>query len=98
MTRMALRIRAQGPALSLLTLTSFLLAAALAAQPPEGGASSGERGGGGPGVPLPTVAKLAATFERHEGLLALLFDRQKGRVWLEVLLIFAEARPWPSPH
>jgi hypothetical protein len=33
---------------------------------------------------LPTVAKKAEGLERHEGLLALDLDRQRGHVWLEV--------------
>ena len=34
--------------------------------------------------PLPTVAKKVEGLERRDGLLPLYFDRQRGRIWLEV--------------
>lgn len=84
MTRMASLRRSRRTFLSCLAAGALSAALALSAQPPQGDGPGGEKGGGGPGAPLPTVAKMAGTFEKHAGLLDLYFDRQKGKIWLAV--------------
>src|SRR5262245_37579540 len=73
--------RRRATVLLLFTACLGLAAVALAQGPPAGeppaGAAAGDQ-------PLPTIAKLAASFEKHAGLLDLYFDRQKGKVWLAV--------------